>query len=121
MQKLIIFIVIFVFSITLFTYAKEVGVIKLKVGGQFVITLDSNPTTGYKWQLDCPINKDKVELIESRYIPSSSRSVGAGGRQEWVFKACGHGKAVICFKYVRPWEENVAAIKKKRFVIIIEK
>ena len=95
------------------------GLIKVKVGQEFNITLESNPTTGYQWQLAKELDRSIVELVRSEYRPSESGLLGAGGTEVWTFKAVKGGTAEISFEYVRSWETDVPPIKEKNFGIIV--
>jgi inhibitor of cysteine peptidase len=82
--------------------------IEVTVGEEFVISLQSNATTGYSWQLASPLDEDTVQLVASEYIPEpgAEEREGAGGVEEWTFEAAGKGSTVISLKYVRSWEEE---------------
>ena len=95
------------------------GTILATAGENFVITLNSNMTTGYHWELAKPLDKNKIELVSSNYIAPSTKLIGAGGKEVWTFKALKTGKASIFLKYVRPWEKNVAPASEKSFYITI--
>lgn len=74
---------------------------------EFTVTIESNPTTGYRWQLAKPLDEKVVKLVASRYdSPGRNGLVGTGGREAWTFKATGKGKTTIEMKYVRSWEKN---------------
>ena len=118
---------VFITAVTVFSFAKEAKnttqskTIKAKVAKEFVITLKSNRTTGFQWQLSKAVNKEYVVLTGLRYITNKTKLIGAGGREEWTFRAVKPGRTVISFQYVRPWEENVPPADEKRFVIKIGK
>jgi len=77
-----------------------------RVGWDVVITLASNRTTGYRWQLAEPVDKNILKLATVKYTPDQTGRVGSGGKEVWIFKAIGAGETVVSFKYVRPWEKN---------------
>jgi predicted secreted protein len=54
---------------------------------QFYITRDSNPATGYEWQIASISNPDVVEFVSSEYIPPKHQIPGAGGKQILTFDA----------------------------------
>lgn len=74
----------------------------LRPGGELRIKLDSNPTTGYFWELDFP-ETGPLELISSDYIadPAPEGLVGSGGHQLFVFKAVQKGRVSANFSYQR--------------------
>ena len=94
-------------------------IIETTADKSFTITLDSNPTTGYQWQIARQMDTGMVELIDSQYIAPKTGLVGAPGREEWHFKATKEGKAIISFEYVRPWEKDEPPAGTDDFIIII--
>ena len=84
------------------------------------MTLKSNITTGYQWQLAKAVDKKYLLLTGLRYITKKTKLVGAGGKEEWTFKAVKPGTAVISFEYVRPWEKKAAPAKARNFVVVIK-
>lgn len=107
----------------LFLYMKfaprSTAVLKLNVGDEFIIMLASNKTTGYEWQIDRPVEGNKIIQAGLKYVPDNTGMVGSGGKEEWKFKARGPGKSKISFKYVRPWEKGVKPVDKKVFDVEI--
>ncbi len=87
------------------------------LGQTIVLTLESNATTGYSWQLADPIDTKVVELISDNYLAPQTGLVGAGGVEEWTFKAIGKGKAKIKLEYVRPWEKDQAPVETQTFTL----
>lgn len=110
-----------------FCFAKEpleiidpANVINVNTDKEFIITLDSNRTTGYQWQLAGPLEENKVQLVKTEYEAAQSGLAGAGGKEVWTFKAVNPGKTAISFGYVRPWEKGKAPVEEKQFAIIIK-
>ena len=93
------------------------NVTSTKAGEEFTITLESNPTTGYSWQLAEPLNEKIVKLVGSDHVPSRTDLVGAGGQENWTFRAVNKGSAKIALKYARPWEKDKPPAEKKTFLI----
>ena len=80
--------------------------ISLKSGDLMTVTLVSNPTTGYSWQV---MEIDNAILVqdgdpEYKQSPGSEGSVGAGGTETFHFKVVGSGKTTLGMGYMRPWE-----------------
>ena len=89
------------------------------VGKTFIVTLESNPTTGYQWQLNKSFDKKYVELIKSEFKRSKTDLVGAPGTEIWTFKALKSGTIKLSFKYARSWEKDVAPIKISDYKVVI--
>lgn len=85
--------------------------IEIGVGGQFVITLESNPTTGYQWQAD--FDNSSLKLVKSDYKQSEAKPglVGVGGKEYFTFEGLKKGNARITMVYKRVWEQGSAGQK----------
>ncbi|HEY32953.1 MAG TPA: protease inhibitor I42 family protein [Dehalococcoidia bacterium] len=96
--------------------------IEVAAGTLLVITLESNPTTGFGWQLSEPIDEGLIALIESRYQPCENAeqgTVGAGGSEVWTFETLATGVATISMEYSRPWEGGEKAVQTFEITVII--
>jgi len=98
----------------------KVEKIVVNLGQEFTITLNSNPTTGYHWQMDKSPDKSMVDLISSVFVGPETKLVGAGGREIWTFKAVGKGHTELKMKYIRPWEKDVAPVEIAEFDIFVQ-
>jgi inhibitor of cysteine peptidase len=83
--------------------------IEVSAGWLVTITLESNATTGFKWELSEPVDEGMLALIKSEYIPNSETSqdepvAGAGGTEVWTFETLAPGDTTISMAYSRPWE-----------------
>lgn len=103
--------------------------IKVHPGQLFVISLKSNPSTGYQWSLVSD-DKNLVKLVSHQFIHSRKKLMGAPGQEEWTFSAnsqqqiCRGSCAVnqvghIRLKYTRPFEN--AKVKPTNFIVIVLK
>jgi inhibitor of cysteine peptidase len=92
--------------------------LSVTVGEDFVISLEANHSTGYAWELasDLPT---WLRFIRSEYkVPvTDPPMVGAGGVEEWTFRASAEGTATVTFEYRRPWEPDQPPAQRKTFVI----
>ena len=91
------------------TYTDADKTISANVNQEFVITLDSNPTTGYNWEEDYDVGM--LKLVESKYEPGKQAEegmVGAGGTQYFRFQALKTGTTEITLTYKRSWETESA-------------
>ncbi len=76
------------------------------------ITLDSNVTTGYKWNLVTAPNEQVLKLVSSEYVaPAASNPplVGAGGKEIWKFQTTGRGTTSLKLAYFRPFDPSQVA------------
>jgi inhibitor of cysteine peptidase len=82
---------------------KQVNVV---VNGTITVTLDSNATTGYSWEI-----KDIQEVsgqmilqkIDNKYVAPTGGAIGAGGKEVWTFKALAAGTSTLTMDYSQPW------------------
>jgi len=87
---------------TIKVYTESTKNITAKVGESFIISLKSNPTTGYTWQITGPLSP-AVTKVSSTFVPSPnpSSAVGTGGIQNFTFKAASAGQALIQMEYLQ--------------------
>ncbi len=90
-------------------------------GQMIIITLESNITTGYTWEVK-DVNSALLEQVgEAEYLaPASSATpaLGAGGSQVFRFKSKASGPVVLRLVYHRPWEKDTPAAKT--FTVVLE-
>ena len=94
-------------------------------GEEFSVTLESNRTTGYGWQLAKPVDEAIVKSVKNTYETAPRRAggppmEGSGGKEVWTFKGISAGKTVIEFKYIRPWEKDKAPVKTAKFDVVVK-
>jgi len=99
-------------------YGAGTSTIETTVGQDIVIALESNPTTGYGWQVGGRVDSAIVAQISSDYEPSPSTALGAGGHQRWTFRAVGRGTTTIRLDYARPWELT-SPVKSTTFTLVV--
>lgn len=97
------------------------GAIKVKLGRQFQLKLESNATTGFEWQLASPLASSKIKLVDHEYVTPKRGRIGTGGTEIWTFKAVGTGLTGIELKYVRPWEKDRPPDELRKFLIEVKK
>lgn len=100
-------------------YTEADNNIEVNSGEDFIITLETNYVTDFRWQLKDAMNKDILELVNVEYKLGYARFLGAGGEEVWTFRARKAGKTKISLIYVRPWEANVPAAKEKTFNVTV--
>ena len=99
-------------------YGAGVSTIEMTMGQDIVIALESNPMTGYGWQVGGRVDPAIVALISSDYESSPSTALGAGGHQRWIFRAVGRGTTTIRLDYARPWE-LAPPVKSTTFTLVV--
>ena len=77
----------------------------MRPGDSAVVTLCSNPTTGFQWSESAQISDETVlKQTGHRFIPPGEDAPGSAGKEEWTFKALKEGTATVFMGYSRPWE-----------------
>jgi inhibitor of cysteine peptidase len=82
--------------------------VALKIGESLAITLNSNPSTGYSWQVSTLKRAILHQQGEPQYTPPAQPMPGAGGQHTFQFVAVGAGRATLTLVYKRSFEPNVA-------------
>lgn len=79
--------------------------IEVALPGSLVVTLGSNPTTGFQWQEDAVISDPSIlTQYTHQVVESQSDMVGASGKDVFTFKTLAKGTSTIQLQYSRPWE-----------------
>ncbi|KNY27310.1 protease inhibitor I42 family protein [Pseudobacteroides cellulosolvens] len=80
----------------------------LRVGQKLKIVLDSNATTGCRWNYKTQLDNKVLKEINSYYvsIPCQSQIAGSGGYQYFIFEAVESGNACIDLEYKQPWDKE---------------
>ncbi|MBA7647697.1 hypothetical protein ES703_55475 [subsurface metagenome] len=96
--------------------------VELEQGQILVITLESNPTTGYRWEQVETQESILEQMGEAKFKPSETGEpplVGAGGWEIFRFKALSTGQTSLKLVYHRPWEEGVEPLKTFSLQVVV--
>ena len=94
--------------------------VEIAQDGILTITLESNPTTGFAWEVKDIANKDVVEFTSNEFQASETGLIGGGGAEVWTFKALAQGKTAITMEYSRPWEGGEKAVEVFKLTVIVK-
>ena len=75
--------------------------ITVRVGEEFVIALEGNPTTGYEWEAH--YDSSMLQLVD-RAFSAYGPGIGSGGIELFRFKALTAGDTQLELIYKRAWE-----------------
>jgi inhibitor of cysteine peptidase len=89
-------------TITL-THTEHGKSIEAQVGDRIAVSLDENPTTGFRWALD-KSDDEVVALSSSEYAVAPGSRMGRGGQRVVTFEARKAGVSAIRLKLWRRWE-----------------
>ena len=103
------------------TGADNNGQIAAKSGDTLILTLDSNPTTGYSWQV---MEIDNAVLVQNgnpeyKQSAGSEGLVGAGGTEIFHFNVVGTETTTLELGYMRPWE-SVPPIETFTIEVVVQ-
>jgi len=96
--------------------------VELEQGQILVVTLESNPTTGYQWEQ--AENQESIleQMGEAEFKQSETGEpplVGVGGWEIFRFKAISAGQMTLQLVYRRPWEEGVEPVNTFSIEVIV--
>ena len=95
--------------------------VEIAVGGSLVVHLESNPTTGFKWELSEITDQMVLKQDgEPEFVPPDEAIPGAGGKEIWTFKALSKGTSTISMEYSRPWEGGEKAEWTYTLTVIVK-
>ncbi len=94
--------------------------IDLGAGERFEIHLESNPSTGFAWEISAMTTPDLVTLDERRYVEPDGDLVGAAGTEVFVFAAGAEAAGVLRLEYVRGFDEPPVPERVVEFVLRID-
>jgi inhibitor of cysteine peptidase len=86
----------------------------LLVGQNLVITLDANPSTGYRWDVTDAASQVLAQAGEPEFQSGAEGQadvVGASGVQILRFEAKERGTTTLTLVYHRPWETDVEPLE----------
>jgi inhibitor of cysteine peptidase len=96
--------------------------VELQKGQTLVITLESNPTTGFRWEVVELEESILRQMGEPEYKVSDPREPpppGAGGWETWRFQAVTAGQTALKLVYHRPWEEGEEPLETFSLQVVV--
>ncbi len=79
------------------------------------VSLDENPTTGYRWSID-PVQPLLIIAEGDEYMIHAGGGLGGAGVRQFVFRATRSGELRLSLRLVRAWDQSVAA----RFAVMLK-
>ncbi|MFI8335539.1 protease inhibitor I42 family protein [Pseudomonas taetrolens] len=78
---------------------------QLHTGQNLILSLPSNPTTGYRWAIQDSAGGVLRNLGPEVYTSSDNgQLLGSGGQSTWRFRAFAAGNGRLRLTYQQPWE-----------------
>lgn len=94
------------------------SMVVLRVGDQVHIVLDSDPSTGYVWEISSP-DITVVRQVGDPQFKAGSDALGGGGKLTWVFEAIAPGEQMLSLIYHRTFEQDVPAARTFALDILV--
>ena len=95
--------------------------VKVRVGGELIVDLESNQTTGFQWQVAEISDQTVLGKVSNIYnAPEASAPVGAGGIERWTFKGLKKGTARMSMEYSQPWQGGEKTAETFTLTIVVE-
>jgi len=91
--------------------------ILVNAGETFFIVVESNPTTGYHWEIVGDLNG--VELVSREYTAGEPIIPGSGGVEVWIFKAVSAGETNLVLGSYPPGESTTAE-QELQFTVTVQ-
>jgi inhibitor of cysteine peptidase len=95
----------------------------MKLEQELVVSLGSNPSTGYRWQVDDVDESVLQQVGMAQYTPNepgSSPIPGQAGQETLRFQAAGAGQTWLVLVYRRPWEGDADEDKTFKLQVIVK-
>jgi inhibitor of cysteine peptidase len=96
--------------------------VELAPGEDLTITLESNPSTGFRWEV-VEIDESILQQVgEVHYVPADPGQPplpGQAGRETLRFQAVGPDRTTLQLAYRRSWEKDVEPQKTYSLHILV--
>jgi inhibitor of cysteine peptidase len=93
--------------------------VNLRVGDGVKVTLDENPTTGYRWEFVSRPEPACV-IVADAYVANTNGLAGSGGVHNWDFRAVDKGTCAVSLAYRRPWEKDTAPAQTFTLTMVVK-
>lgn len=93
--------------------------IDLAAGRSFLIDLESNISTGYRWNLVTEPDQSILRFMQSDYQEPSTKTgqTGVPGQETWQFQAVRSGTTNLKLVYAHSWE--IAQSTEREFTLTV--
>ena len=112
-------------TVTCDQFSKQANIVQdvsVTPGGKVVVTLCSNPTTGFQWSEKAQIGDPKVlEQKGYKFVePANTGMVGVPGNSVWTFEAMGLGTSTVYLEYSRNWQGGEKAVQTFKLNVTVQ-
>ncbi len=93
--------------------------IEVAAGNEFKIVIESNPSTGYHWELIGNLDESVVQYVSNEFRAQEPVAPGSGGSDVWVFRAVAAGETKIVLGHYPPGQGEPAT-QEVTFTIVVK-
>lgn len=103
--------------------AKEVDIV---LPGSLLVSLPSNPSTGFQWSENAEIgDKTVMSQYSHQYVAppetgGTPAPPGTPGKEVWTFKSLKNGTSTIYMEYSRPWQGGEKAVQTLKLNVTVK-
>ena len=101
------------------TEKDNASIVSLRGGQSLKITLASNPSTGYSWNI-VSIDPALLKQVGEKEYKQESNRKGGGGHTIFRFRGIAKGKLSLKLAYYQGWEKNPSYEKTFTVAILVE-
>jgi len=95
--------------------------VEVAAGGSVTVTLESNASTGFQWELVSISDEAVLEKVANTYeAPEDTGMVGAPGKEIWTFSALKKGTSTISMEYSQPWLNGTKAAETFDLTVVVK-
>ena len=98
---------------------QQVGEMDMRVGDTLELSFESNPTTGYQWEV-VELNQAVLRQLGEEYVAPATDLLGAAGKEVFRFEAVSPGETLLKLVYHRPFEPEVPPEQTYQVNIIVK-
>ena len=91
----------------------------MRVGDTLELSFESNPTTGYQWEV-VEMNQAVLRQLGEEYVAPATDLLGAAGKEVFRFEAVSPGETLLKLVYHRPFEPEVPPEQTYQVNIIVK-
>ncbi len=106
-------------GIEVLTEANNGEQVFLDAGAQFEVRLESNPSTGYSWEISAPSVPYAFEFRTRSYEEPDTDLVGAPGTEVFTFEAIRDAE-ILRLEYIRSFDDPVIPEQVVEFIIRVD-
>ncbi len=94
--------------------------IEATAGQEFKVIVESNPSTGYHWEIVGDLDPNIVEFVSRDYRANEPVQPGSGGSDVFIFKGVNTGETTITLGSFPPGNNAARPEQTQTFTIVVK-